>query len=280
MLAQPADELALVPARARARPHDPLEPLPARALRVLAPLPDPAAAAPVSRDLAVLQRAAPSAARASLQRPQPEPLLELAARLLRSRAVVVNARLAAVLGHQRHDQVRVVRPARRAAVADRDPPALRRRPLAGEPHLGDELLADLTPPLIRELGLVRVQRQRAVPHVRVTRPDHPAVCSSRSATVTRVPNCSRGSSRNRASSPASALLSSRSLAILTASGRPGHQVRVLVLLALALPDQVAQHPDRLRAARHVRDHGAASATRERPGPVNLHACRPLSILTA
>jgi hypothetical protein len=83
----------------------------------------------------MLQRPAPRAARARLERPQPEPLLELPARALCSRAVVVNARLAAILGYWRHHQVRVIRPARRAAVPDHDPPALRPRLLAGKPHL-------------------------------------------------------------------------------------------------------------------------------------------------
>ena len=106
--------------------------------------------------------------------PQPEALLELPARLLRARPVVVDARLAAVLGHERDDQVGVVGAAGGAAVADRDPPALRAGGLAGEAHLLDELLADLRPPLVRELGLLRVQRQGAVPHVRVPRAGHPA----------------------------------------------------------------------------------------------------------
>ena len=63
VLAQPGDELALVAARA----NDPLEPLPARSLRVLAPLPNSLAATPVSRDLTVLQSAATSPARAGLE---------------------------------------------------------------------------------------------------------------------------------------------------------------------------------------------------------------------
>jgi hypothetical protein len=52
VLAQPCDELALVSARPRARPHNELEPLPARSLRVLAALANTAAAAPISCDLA------------------------------------------------------------------------------------------------------------------------------------------------------------------------------------------------------------------------------------
>jgi hypothetical protein len=155
---------------------------------MLAMLANTAAAAAISRDLAMLECAAPSTAGAGLERPQPEPLLKLPARLLRSRPIVVNARPAAVLRHQRHHQVRVVRPAGRAAVTDSDPPALCRRLLAGEPHLADELPADLTPPLVREVRLGGMQCQRAMPHVRVPRRHDPPVLvafASRTARVAR-----------------------------------------------------------------------------------------------
>ena len=91
-------------------------------LAAIAELP---AAAAIGGELAVLQAAAAGLAGARLQAPEPELLLELPARLLRARPVVVHAGLAAVLGHQGHHDVGVVGAARRAAVADRHPPALR-----------------------------------------------------------------------------------------------------------------------------------------------------------
>ena len=93
-------------------------------LAAIAELP-PAAA--VGGQLAVLQAAAARLAGARLQAAEPEPLLELPARFLRARPVVVHAGLAAVLCHQGHHQVGVVGAARRAAVTDRHPPALRLR---------------------------------------------------------------------------------------------------------------------------------------------------------
>ena len=45
----------------------------------------------------------------------------------------------------------------------RDPPALRLRVLAGEAHLSDELLADLRPPLVREVGLVGLTAREIAP---------------------------------------------------------------------------------------------------------------------
>ena len=98
-------------------------------LAAIAELP-PAAA--VGRQLAVLQAAAARLAGARLKAAEPEPLLELPARFLRARPVVVDAGLAAVLGHQGDDQVGVVGAAGGAAVADRHPPALRLRALASE----------------------------------------------------------------------------------------------------------------------------------------------------
>ena len=87
---------------------------------------------------------------------------------------------------------------------------------------------------------------------------------SRSAIVTWVPNASRGSSRNRASATASRAFEQPPLPHPDRLRRPGDQVRVLVLLALALPDQVEQHPVRLAAAGDVRDH--------RPTPVSRRSC--------
>ena len=62
------------------------------------------AAAPVGSELAVLEPAAAGVAGARLKPPQPEPLLELAAGVLGAWPVVVDARLAAVLGYERDDQ--------------------------------------------------------------------------------------------------------------------------------------------------------------------------------
>ena len=135
MVAKPVDELGLVAARGRAGADDPLERLPARALGVLAAFAERPPATAVGGELAVFQPTAARLPGARLQAPQPEGLLELSARLLRARPVVMDARLAAVLSHQRYDHVHVVRTASRATVTDRDPPALRPGPLAGEPHL-------------------------------------------------------------------------------------------------------------------------------------------------
>ena len=62
LLPQPRDEFAFVPAGARARPYHPLKPPPRRPLLMLAPLPHPAAALAVGRDLAVLGRPLPARA--------------------------------------------------------------------------------------------------------------------------------------------------------------------------------------------------------------------------
>ncbi len=179
LLAQRPDELALLAAGGRARAHDPLQRLAAAALRMLpaiAVMTQPPRVGPL---LAGLDPAAARAPLARLQLPQPMPALKLAARFLGAWAVVVHRRFAAVLGHQRHHHMRVIRPAGRPAVADRHPPALGLGPLASEPHLRDELLADPRPPLIRKVRLLRMKRQRAVPHVRVARPDHPPVAIAR-----------------------------------------------------------------------------------------------------
>src|SRR5450755_1893123 len=93
-----------------------------------------------------------------------------------------------------------------------------------------------------------------MPHVRVTRPDHPPcllvalgdrhLSAELLAWLVEEPRELAG-------------VGDAQLAITRDPDRfrgAGHQVWVLVLLALALPDQVAQHPGRLRAARHVRDH--------------------------
>src|SRR5450755_2459352 len=165
LLAQPRDELTLSAARAGACTDHSLESLSAGALGVLAALPDPDAAAVVSGDLARLQPAAARTPPAGLKLPQPELALQQPGGLLGALALEVHAGLAAVLGHQTDHQVHVIRPARRLAVTHRHPPALRPRSLAREPHLGDEPLRDLAPPLVRQRRLVGVQRQRGVPHV-------------------------------------------------------------------------------------------------------------------
>ena len=87
--------------------------------------------------------------------------LELAAGLLGAGAIVVHAGGLAVVRDELHDEVDVIAAVLRQAVADRDPPLL------AEAHLLDELARDLRPRLIRQRVLVGVQRQRAVPHVRV-----------------------------------------------------------------------------------------------------------------
>src|ERR1039458_511577 len=120
-----------------------------------------------------------------------------------------------------------------------------------------------------------------MPHVRVTRPGHPTTLPValrdrhvRPELLARLIQEPRQVPR----------ITHRQLAL---AGHPdrfrgaGHQVRVLVLLTLTLTDQVAEHPDRLRAARYVRDHGSPPvAIRERPRIVRPHACRPLSTVTA
>ena len=78
---------------------------------MLSPLPHPPATTSVSRDLAVLERATARPTSARLQCPQPELLLERPAGTLRSGTVVVNAGLAAVLGHQGDDHMCVIRSA-------------------------------------------------------------------------------------------------------------------------------------------------------------------------
>ena len=114
----------------------------------------------------VVARTPRLAARPSTTR-SPCAALELAAGLLRARAVVVHVGRFAVLVEQLHDQVDVIVAGRvlvascRAAVPDRQPP------LGAEPHLADELLGELLPLLVAERRLVGVQAQRAVPHVRV-----------------------------------------------------------------------------------------------------------------
>src|SRR5450755_590664 len=94
-----------------------------------------------------------------------------------------------------------------------------------------------------------------MPHVRVTRPDHPPCLL-----------VALGDRHLSAELLAWLVEEQRELAgvgdaQLALARDPdrfrgaGHQVWVLVLLALALPDEVAQHPGRLAATRHVWDHG-------------------------
>jgi len=86
--------------------------------------------------------------------------LELAAGFLRAGTIIVHARAPAILADQLHDEVDVIASVLRQPVADRHPP------LPAEPHLLDELTRDRQPLLVCEHLLVRVQRQRAAPHVR------------------------------------------------------------------------------------------------------------------
>ncbi len=108
LIAKPADELALVAAGGRTGPHDPLQRLPTRMLWVLAVVAKLSAAAAVRGELAVLEPATAGLAGARLEPAQPEALLELPAGGLGARAVVVDAGLAAVLGHQGDNHVGVV----------------------------------------------------------------------------------------------------------------------------------------------------------------------------
>jgi hypothetical protein len=78
---------------------------------------------------------------------QAELPLQCTTRRLCPQVVIVHARLASILSHQRDDDVDVVAPRRRAAVPDRDPPAL--RPPVGDPGKPkplNEPLRQLTPP--------------------------------------------------------------------------------------------------------------------------------------
>ena len=110
----------------------------------------------------------------------------------------------------------MVRAAGGAAVADRHPPTLRRRALAGEPHLLDEGLGDLGPPPVRELWLLRMQRQRAVPRVRVARAGRGArSCRARRSS----PGCRTPPAARRGTAPARRRRSARA-ASSPPSGRP------------------------------------------------------------
>ena len=157
-------------------------------------------------------------------------------------------------------------------MADRDPPALRLRGLAGEPHLLDEGLGDLRPPLVRELGLLRVQRQGAVPHVRVPRAGQAPVLVALGDRHLRAELLPRLIEEPRQRDRVGAVEQLRTLRHPDRLGRAGDQVRVLVLLALALPDQVEQHAVRLAAAGDVRDH--------RRTPVSCRSCATSSSTSA
>ena len=158
LCAQPPDELALAGAGGGERADGPLEDLAVGLRRADQPLLVLALGAVA---LAIVGRARAALASSALHDPQPVVALELATRLLRARTVVMHTRAAAVLAHQLHDQVDMIAAVARQAVPQRDPP------LPAEPHLTHELAGDLRPPLIRQRLLVGVQRQRAVPHVRV-----------------------------------------------------------------------------------------------------------------
>jgi hypothetical protein len=75
----------------------------------------------------------------------------------------VDACFAAVFGDQTDHEVDVIRSSIRAAVTNRNPPALSRRGLADEPHCGDQPFADLLPSPILQVRLARSQSERAVP---------------------------------------------------------------------------------------------------------------------
>jgi hypothetical protein len=79
--------------------------------------------------------AAPCPPRPGFEPPQAKPLLLFARRVLGSWLVVMHAGLAAILGHQAHDDMRVVRPAYGLAVTNGRPPTLCSRFWAGEPML-------------------------------------------------------------------------------------------------------------------------------------------------
>ena len=99
----------------------------------------------------------------ALDLPQPVALLKLTAVFLGPRPVVVHLRGVPGLADELHHHMDVVVAARRRAMPQREPPAL----LLIEPHPLHELLSDRLPLLIRQRRLLRMQRQRAVPDVRV-----------------------------------------------------------------------------------------------------------------
>ena len=207
----------------RAAAHDPLERLPAPALGVLAAVGTMVALAarvghPLTRPDA---RGCRYRACAASSRRRPNRSSSSRAALLGARAVVVHARLAAVLGHQPDDQVSMVRAAGGLAVADRHPPALRPRVCAGETHLRDELARTISAHRSSESSGSSGCRLSEQCHTCASRAPTTRPSPSRSAIVTRVPNGSRGSSRNRASSPASRPPNqTRSPAIRSVSGDP------------------------------------------------------------
>ena len=149
MLAQRAHKLAFGAARGPAAAHDALKrlsraalvkPLSAGLAILIAVI---SAAAPVSHPLTRLGRPGAGAASAGLQPLQPEALLKLATGALGALEVFVDTRLAAVLSDQADHDVRVIAAARRLPVADRDPPTLAQRIVAGKPHRRYERFGDL-----------------------------------------------------------------------------------------------------------------------------------------
>ena len=140
--------------------------------------------------------------------------------------------------------MRMVRAARRLAVADGYPPALRPRVGAGEAHAGDELVADLTPSLIRQRGLVGVQAQRAVPHVSIAGSDQAALVitlGDRYPGSELLTGLIEKPRQRRRVALAQHTLSSDPQCLRGA----GDQMRLFMLLALARPDEVEQHPSRI-----------------------------------
>ena len=138
----------------------------------------------------------------------------------------------------------MVRAARGLAVADGYPSALRPGVGASEAHAGDELVADLTPLLIRQRGFVGVQAQRAVPHVSVAG-------SGQAALVITLGDRYPGSELLTGLIEKPGQRRRVALAQHTLSSDPqsfrgaGDQTRLFVLLALARPEQVAHQPGRV-----------------------------------
>ena len=90
--------------------------------------------------------------------------------------------------------------------------------------------------------------------MRVARADHPAVLVALGDRHLRAERLARLVEEPRQRDRVASARAARASRHPDRLRRAGDQVRVLVLLALALPDQVEQHPVRLAAAGDVRDH--------------------------
>ncbi len=248
-----ADELALVLRRAGGCTDRPLE-----ALGV-----DLVGAAPgrglaLSRTLAALR----DGALGVVQQLQPELALELPRRLLGTGVVEVRARLRAVLADQGHGDVHVVVAVLRQPVPNRHPSAIGLPDLlAGVAHLLHESLADRSPLLVRELALVRRDRQGRVPHIRghtVRRRGarlgiHRLLVASdlRTEHAPRLVEILSDRQRRGAVEDAVAVHGDD-------GGVAGDEVRVSVLVGASIALEVGHESAHATAAGDVRDHSAAT----------------------